>query len=45
MKMKAESILAEEQAGFRSGRSTFEQIANVRILGEKYRSTPNGTSS
>lgn len=37
LKTKAENILAEEQAGFRSGRSTSEQIANVRILGEKYR--------
>eukprot|EP00794_Sanderia_malayensis_P009858 gene9858-biopygen8121 len=35
--MRAEAILAEEQAGFRRGRSTVEQIANVRILGEKYR--------
>jgi len=37
LKTKAENILAEEQAEFRSGRSTSEQIANVRILGEKYR--------
>ena len=37
LKTRAEEILAEEQAGFRSGRSTVEQIANVRILGEKYR--------
>ncbi len=37
MKTKAEEILAEEQAGFRSGRSTVEQIVSVRILGEKYR--------
>ncbi|XP_069972111.1 uncharacterized protein [Penaeus vannamei] len=37
LKTKAENILAEEQAGFRSGRSTSEQIANVRILGEKDR--------
>eukprot|EP00794_Sanderia_malayensis_P009660 gene9660-biopygen7980 len=37
LKMRAEAILAEEQAGFRRGRSTVEQIANVRILGEKYR--------
>ena len=34
---KAEEVLAEEQAGFRTGRSTVEQIANVRILGEKFR--------
>ena len=37
LKTKAEEILAEEQAGFRSGRSTVEQIVSVRILGEKYR--------
>ena len=37
LKSRAEGILAEEQAGFRSGRSTVEQITNVRILGEKYR--------
>ncbi len=37
LKKRAKEILAEEQAGFRSGRSTVEQITNVRILGEKYR--------
>ena len=37
LKVKAEGILAEEHAGFRSGRGTVEQIANVRILGEKCR--------
>jgi len=31
-----ESLLADEQAGFRTGRSTVEQILNVRILCEKY---------
>ena len=31
-----EKIIAEEQAGFRAGRSTTEQIFNLRILGEKY---------
>ena len=36
IKSKAESILAEEQAGFRSGRSTAEQIFNLRVLTEKY---------
>ena len=33
---QAEKIIAEEQAGFRAGRSTTEQIFNLRILGEKY---------
>ena len=31
-----ESILAEEQAGFRKKRSTTEQILNCRIMSEKY---------
>ena len=29
-------IIAEEQAGFRAGRSTTEQIFNLQILCEKY---------
>ena len=33
---QAEEIIAEEQAGFRAGRSTREQIFNLRILCEKY---------
>ena len=33
---QAEGIIAEEQAGFRAGRSTPGQIFNLRILGEKY---------
>ena len=33
---QAEEIIAEEQAGFRAGRSTTEQIFNLRILFEKY---------
>ena len=33
---QAEEITAEEQAGFRAGRSTTEQKFNLRILGEKY---------
>ena len=33
---KAEEIIAEEQVGFRAGRSTTEQILNLRILCEKY---------
>ena len=35
LKKKAEEILSEEQAGFRAGRSTIEQIFNIRILNEK----------
>ena len=33
---QAEEIIAEEQAGFTAGRSTTEQIFNLRILCEKY---------
>ena len=33
---QAEEIIAEEQAGFRTGRSTTDQIFNLRILCEKY---------
>ena len=33
---QAEEIIAEEQAGFRAGKSTTEQIFNLRILCEKY---------
>ena len=33
---QAETIIAEEQAGFRAGRRTTEQIFNLRILCEKY---------
>ena len=36
LKPRAEKIIAEEQAGFRAGRSTAEQIFNLRILCEKY---------
>ena len=36
LKPQAEKIIAEEQAGFRAGRSTTEQIFNQRILCEKY---------
>ena len=33
---QAEETIAEEQASFRTGRSTTEQIFNLRIFGEKY---------
>ena len=36
LKPEAEKIIAEEQAGFRLGRSTTEQIFNLRILCERY---------
>ena len=36
LKPQAEKIVAEEQAGFRPGRSTTEQIFNLRVLCEKY---------
>ena len=36
LKPQAERIIAEEQAGFRAGRSITEQIFNLRILFEKY---------
>ena len=36
LKPQAEEIIAEEQAGFRAGRSATEQIFNLRILCEKY---------
>ena len=36
LRPQAEKIIAEEQAGFRSGRSTTEQIFNLRIICEKY---------
>ena len=36
LKPLAENIIAEEQAGFRHGRSTIEQIFNIRILCEKH---------
>ena len=32
-----EGLLADEQAGFRKGRSTVEQIFNLKLLIEKYR--------
>ena len=36
LKPKVEKIIFEEQAGFRAGRSTTEEIFNLRILCEKY---------
>ena len=36
LKPQAEKIIAEEQAGFRAGRSITGQIFNLRILCEKY---------
>ena len=36
LKPEAEKITAEEQAGFRPGRSTTEQIFNLRVLCEGY---------
>ena len=36
LKPQTEKIIAEEQAGFRAGRGTTEQIFNLRILCEKY---------
>ena len=36
LKPQAEKIIAEEQAGFGAGRSTTEQIFNLRILCEKH---------
>ena len=36
LKPQAEKIIAEEQAGFRAGRSTTEQIFKLQILCKKY---------
>ena len=36
LKPQAEKIIAEDQAGFRAGRSTSKQIFNPRILCKKY---------
>ena len=36
IKPQAEEIIAEEKAGFRAGRSTTEQVFNLKILCEKY---------
>ena len=36
LKPEAEKSIVEEQAGFRPGRSTTEQIFNLKILCERY---------
>ena len=36
LKPQAEKTIAEEQAGFRAGRSTTEQIFNLQIICKKY---------
>ena len=36
LKPQAEKIIVEEQAGFRAGRSTTDQIFNLQILCDKY---------
>ena len=36
LKPQAEKIIAEEQAGFRAGRSTTEHLFNLRIFFKKY---------
>ena len=36
LKPQAEKIIAQEQAGFRAGRSTKDQIFNLHILCQKY---------
>ena len=36
LKQQAEKIIAEEQTDFSAGRSTTQQIFNLRILCEKY---------
>ena len=36
LKLQAEKFIAEEQAGFRAGRSTTELVFSLRILCEKH---------
>ena len=36
LKAEAEELLEQEQAGFRPGRSTVEQIFNSRVIMEKH---------
>ena len=36
LKAQVENIITEEQAGFRAGRSTTEQIFNLQIICENY---------
>ena len=45
LKPQVEKIVAEEQAGFRAGRSTTEQIVNLLIHCEKYISSTIKTST
>ena len=44
LKLQAEKIIAEEQAGFRAGKNTKEQIFNLRISVRNISST-NETST
>ena len=41
LKAKAEELLAEEQAGFRPGWSTAEQIFNCQVITEKHHRHPH----
>ena len=45
LKAQVEKIIAEEQAGFRAGTNTTEQIFNLKILCEKYLPHHSKTSS
>ncbi|KAK3881408.1 hypothetical protein Pcinc_014150 [Petrolisthes cinctipes] len=45
LKPQAENIIAEEQAGFRKGRSTIEQIFNLRLLCEKHSNTRESSTT
>ena len=37
LKSETEEAISEEQAGFRSGRSTIQQTLSLRLITEKYR--------
>ena len=45
LRPQAKKIIAEEQTGFRAGRSTTEQLFNLRILCEKYLQHQQETST